>query len=471
MAKSKIRSIFVCQNCGSQRPKWEGKCSECGAWNSLVEEMTAPSSSTTSGVGKSRSWTDSSLGSQVVSLDQKIEATQYDRLSTGIGELDRVLGGGLVMGSFILLGGDPGIGKSTLLLQMAGGIAKNLKSGNVLYISAEESIGQTGLRAQRLGVKNSNVQMASEANLETLLELAKKHQPKVLIVDSIQTIYLGELASAPGSVSQVRECASQLMAFAKNTGTIVFLIGHVTKDGNIAGPKVLEHMVDCVLSFEGDVSHQFRLLRAQKNRFGATFELGVFQMEQMGLKEVANPSEMFLEERGRKLIGSAVFSAMEGTRPILCEVQALTTSTPMPMPRRTSLGFDVQRVHLLIAVLNKHLSFNLMSADVFINVVGGLSLSEPAADLAVTAALMSTELNQEIDSTTCFFGEIGLTGEVRAVSFADQRLREAQKLGFKNFVIPASNKKHLTDLPKAILEKIFWVHEVYELKKLFASKK
>ena len=384
--------------------------------------------------------------------------------------MDRVLGGGLVAGSFILLGGDPGIGKSTLLLQMAGGIANNLKTGNVLYISAEESVGQTGLRAQRLGVKNSNVQMASESNLETLLELANKHKPKVLIVDSIQTIYLSELASAPGSVSQVRECASQLMSFAKNSNTIVFLIGHVTKDGNIAGPKVLEHMVDCVLSFEGDVSHQFRLLRAQKNRFGATFELGVFQMQQMGLTEVQNPSEMFLEERGRKLIGSAVFAAMEGTRPILCEVQALTTNTPMPMPRRTSLGFDVQRVHLLIAVLNKHLDFNLATADVFINVVGGLNLSEPAADLAVTAALMSTELNQEIDAKTCFFGEIGLTGEIRAVTFAEQRLREAHKLGFTHFVMPASNKKHLVDIPKNLTEKVLWVHEVFELKKLFNSR-
>ncbi len=466
MAKSKVRSVFVCQNCGSQRPKWEGKCSECGAWNSLVEEMSMPSSNTS----KSRGWTEGSKQTQVVSLDQKIETINYTRLSTGIGELDRVLGGGLVAGSFILLGGDPGIGKSTLLLQMAGGIAKNLKTGNVLYISAEESVGQTGLRAQRLGVKNANVQMASEANLETLLELANKHQPKVLIVDSIQTIYLSDLASAPGSVSQVRECANQLMSFAKNTNTIVFLIGHVTKDGNIAGPKVLEHMVDCVLSFEGDISHQFRLLRAQKNRFGATFELGVFQMQQAGLTEVQNPSEMFLEERGRKLIGSAVFAAMEGTRPILCEVQALTTNTPMPMPRRTSLGFDVQRVHLLIAVLNKHLEFNLMSADVFINVVGGLNLSEPAADLAVTAALMSTELNQEIDSKTCFFGEIGLTGEVRAVTFAEQRLREAHKLGFTHFVMPASNKKHLLDIPKGILENVFWVHEVYELKKLFVSR-
>ena len=465
MAKSKVRSVFVCQNCGSQRPKWEGKCSECGAWNSLVEEISSPTTS----AAKTRGWTDGDKLNQVVSLDQKIETINYQRLSTGIGELDRVLGGGLVAGSFILLGGDPGIGKSTLLLQMAGGIAHNLPNGKVLYISAEESVGQTGLRAQRLGVKNANVQMASEANLETLLELARKHQPKVLIVDSIQTIYMNELASAPGSVSQVRECANELMTFAKNTNTIVFLIGHVTKDGNIAGPKVLEHMVDCVLSFEGDISHQFRLLRAQKNRFGATFELGVFQMQQVGLVEVQNPSEMFLEERGRKLIGSAVFAAMEGTRPILCEVQALTTNTPMPMPRRTSLGFEVNRVHLLIAVLNKHLEFNLASADVFINVVGGLNLTEPAADLAVTAALMSTELNHEIDAKTCFFGEIGLTGEVRAVTFAEQRLREAHKLGFTQFVMPASNKKHLIDIPKAMADRIFWVHEVYELKKLFSK--
>lgn len=470
MAKSKSRSIFVCQNCGAQRPKWEGRCTDCGAWNSYAEETPLNDMKSSS----NRGW---SIGSanqpsqKIISLDQEIESINYIRHSTGIGELDRVLGGGLVPGSFILLGGDPGIGKSTLLLQMAGGLAENLNYEDVLYISAEESVAQTGMRAQRLGVKSRHVKMASESNLAQLLQMAEQEKPKVLIVDSIQTIFMDEVSSAPGSVSQVRECAARLMAYAKTSGTAVLLIGHVTKDGHIAGPKVLEHMVDCVLSFEGDVSHQFRLLRAIKNRFGASFELGVFQMQNSGLQEVKNPSELFLEERGKKLVGSAVFSAMEGTRPILCEVQALSTQTPMPMPRRTSIGFDVQRVHLLIAVLNKHLGFNLLNSDVFINVVGGLNLNEPAADLAITAALISTEMDEALDSQTCFFGEIGLTGEIRAVSFAEQRIKEAQKLGFKSFVVPASNKKHLKDLPKDTLKQITWLQDVQSIQELFKSTK
>lgn len=463
MAKSKSRSVYVCQNCGAQRTRWEGRCTDCNAWNSFVEEILEKETATTT---RQRGWSPaaSEAGAQIITLDQNIQAMEIARHKTGFHELDRVLGGGLVEGSFILLGGDPGIGKSTLLLQMAGGLANG--GVKVLYVSGEESVNQSGLRAQRLGVTSPRVHMASESNLEVIRDLAKEYKPDVLIVDSIQTVFLPEVQSAPGSVSQVRECAAQLMGLAKGHGISVFLIGHVTKEGQIAGPKVLEHMVDTVLSFEGDMSHQFRLLRALKNRFGATHELGVFQMDTRGLVEVDNPSELFLEERGTRLIGSAVFASVEGTRPLLCEVQALTTSTPMAMPRRTSLGFDVNRVHLLVAVLNKHLGLKLSQADVFINVVGGLRLVEPAADLAVAAALVSTETGTELNAKTCFFGEIGLTGEIRAVSFADARIREAEKLGFTTFVVPTSNKKHLSDLPDKLLKQIVWVREVHDLMKL-----
>jgi DNA repair protein RadA/Sms len=467
---AKAKSIFVCQNCGAQRPRWEGRCTDCDAWNTYVEETIAKETPTTT---RQRGWSPTAGGSapganSVVRLDQTLQSVALDRVSTGFNELDRVLGGGLVEGSFILLGGDPGIGKSTLLLQMAGGLAN--QDVDVLYVSGEESVNQSALRAQRLGVRSARVHMASESNLEVIRELVREIKPKVLVVDSIQTVFLPEVASAPGSVSQVRECAAQLMGLAKGGGISVFLIGHVTKEGQIAGPKVLEHMVDTVLSFEGDLSHQFRLLRALKNRFGATHELGVFQMDGRGLAEVENPSELFLEERGQQLIGSSVFASMEGTRPLLCEVQALTSYSPMPQPRRTSLGFDVGRVHLLSAVLNKHLQMKLASSDVFINVVGGLKLMEPAADLAVAAALISTETETEIEAKTCFFGEIGLTGEVRAVSFVEARLHEANKLGFTSFVIPASNQKHLREIEPTLKAKIKWVRDVHDLTRLLTGK-
>jgi DNA repair protein RadA/Sms len=466
---AKAKSVFVCQQCGSQRARWEGRCADCGAWNSYVEEFQERETPVTA---RQRGWSPAAgnaedLQVHVLRLDAKVEAISIDRYSTGYKEFDRVLGGGLVQGSFILLGGDPGIGKSTLLLQMAGGLAS--ENIDVLYVSGEESVNQSALRAQRLGVRSSRVHMASESNLEVIRELARELKPKVLVVDSIQTVFLPTVESAPGSVSQVRECAAQLMGLAKGGGISVFLIGHVTKEGNIAGPKVLEHMVDTVLSFEGDMSHQFRLLRALKNRFGATHELGVFQMDGRGLVEVENPSELFLEERGSRLIGSTVFASMEGTRPLLCEVQALTSFTPMPNPRRTSLGFDVNRVHLLTAVLNKHLNMKLASADVFINVVGGLRLIEPAADVAVAAALISTETGVEVDAKTCLFGEIGLTGEVRAVSFVEARLREADKLGFTTFIAPHSNQKHLQDLEPALKKRIKWIKDVHELAKLLGA--
>lgn len=462
MAKSKTKTIYTCQNCGAQRPRWEGKCSDCGAWNTYVEEMQMPEVKTRGwSTGTSESGT---AASKPVSLDQSIEEMKLDRFDTSFEELNRVLGGGLARGSFVLLGGSPGIGKSTLLLQMAGGLAKN--KCKVLYISGEESVSQTGSRAHRLGIRSPLIEIGCESNLHTVMELARFKKPEVLVVDSIQTMYLPDLQAAPGSVSQVRECAGHLMGLAKQENITVILIGHVTKDGTIAGPKVLEHMVDCVLSFEGDVSYNFRLLRALKNRFGAAHELGVFQMNSKGLEEVANPSELFLEERGDQLIGSAVFASMEGTRPLLCEVQALTLSSPMAMPRRTALGIDVNRLHLLTAVLDRHLEVRLSSNDIFINVVGGLKLVEPAADLAVAAAILSTESRRDLDAKTCFFGEIGLTGEVRGVSFAENRIREGDKLGFQHFVIPFSNKRHLADLKLSKDKKITYIKNVKELSRI-----
>ncbi|MCB0422248.1 MAG: DNA repair protein RadA [Bdellovibrionales bacterium] len=466
MAKAKTH--FVCQECGSTYSKWSGQCRGCHQWNTLVEETLTPTLKS-----GARGWSVSEDSHQpgsrpkVHRLDRKLEQANDQRHRTGFQELDRVLGGGLVPGSFVLLGGDPGIGKSTLLLQMAGGLAKNKQ--HVLYISGEESVHQSALRAQRLGITSSQVEVASESLMENILSLTKDIRPDVLIVDSIQTVYLSELTAAPGSVSQVRECAAQLMALAKGQNIAVFIIGHVTKDGNIAGPKTLAHMVDTVLSFEGDSSYQFRLLRAQKNRFGATNELGVFQMKTEGLAEVDNPSEMFLEERGSDLMGSSVFAAMEGSRPLLCEIQGLTSSSPMAMPRRTSLGFDTNRVHLLVAVLDKHLDLGLSKCDVFVNVVGGLKITEPAADLAVAAALISTTNFQEMDGQTCFFGEIGLTGEVRRCQFADERIKEAEKLGFNHFVLPESNKKHLTKLLSKLNGNVVWIKRVAQLPAILKS--
>ena len=418
---------------------------------------------------KTRGWSlggeeGKSLSAKPVSLDQRLEEIRLTRFDTGFEELNRVLGGGLAKGSFVLLGGSPGIGKSTLLLQMAGGLAEH--DSRVLYISGEESVAQTGSRAHRLGIKTPLIEIAAESNLNTIMDLARLKKPDVLVVDSIQTVYLSDLQAAPGTVSQVRECAGHLMGLAKQNDITVILIGHVTKEGSIAGPKVLEHMVDCVLSFEGDVSYNFRLLRALKNRFGAALELGVFQMGAKGLEEVTNPSELFLEERGNQLIGSAVFASMEGTRPLLCEVQALTLATPMAMPRRTALGIDVNRLHLLTAVLDRHLDIRLAQSDIFINVVGGLKLVEPAADLAVAAAILSTEGRKELDAKTVFFGEIGLTGEVRGVSFVETRMKEADKLGFQHFVVPFSNKKHLGDFKVPKDKKISYIKNVRELEKL-----
>ena len=416
--------------------KWEGRCRDCGQWNTL-QQSVAPA------VRRSTSARPSHIGHEKpVRLDQCVAEANFERHKTGFSELDRVLGGGLIEGSYILLGGPPGIGKSTLLMQMAGGLSQHVPGG-VLYVSGEESVNQTALRAQRLGVRSQHIQVASLNQIEAILQLMGQVKPRVLVIDSIQTLYCAELSSAPGTVSQVRECAHQLMQLAKSQNTCVILVGHITKDGSLAGPKTLEHMVDTVLSFEGDNNQEFRLLRAQKNRFGSTNELGVFCMKEAGLEEVPNPSEIFLSQSLQNPLGSAVFSALEGTRPLLCEVQALTVFSQMP--RCTCVGFDLQRANILVAVLDKNLKLGLGRHDVFVNVVGGLRLTEPAADLAVAAALISTTKNKTWGKT-CFFGEVGLTGEVRAVKSADTRCLEAIKLGFKKFVVPEGG--HLKPVQK-----------------------
>ena len=439
MGRSKSKSIFVCQSCGAQRPRWEGRCSDCGEWNSLVEEKPFKESDHARGwaIGSSQSPTGSSH--KTVKTSQAVKEITVERLKTGLTELDRVLGGGAVAGSFALLGGDPGIGKSTLLLQMSGGLASH--GHDVLYISAEESVQQTALRAQRLGVSSERVEIGSESNLETVLELTERTQPKVLIVDSIQTVFLPEVTSAPGSVSQVRESAARLMALAKNKNITVFLIGHITKEGELAGPKVLEHMVDTVLSFEGDGNHQFRLLRSLKNRFGAAQELGVFEMSSSGLSDVKNPSELFLRDRESEAQGSAVMASIEGTRPMLCEIQALTVRSYTTLPRRTALGIDHNRLHLNLAVLDRFAGTNFSQKDVFINIAGGLKIREPAIDLSICASLLSSENASALPGNSVFFGEVGLTGEIRGVSFPDIRLKEAHKLGFTKFFIPEANRK------------------------------
>lgn len=462
---AKAKTSYVCQSCGARRSKWEGRCSDCGEWNTFVEERTAPERK---GWVGGRNDTVARPGAQmdVYNLIDTPTLDSGQRTSTGLAEVDRVLGGGLVRGSYILLGGDPGIGKSTLVMQIAGRLAG--QRANVLYVSAEESVQQTALRARRLGLKDERVNLAAESSLDAIVETSLSVQPDVLIIDSIQTVFTADVESAPGSVSQVRECAARLLNLAKTKQTSVILIGHVTKDGSLAGPRVLEHMVDTVLAFEGDHHQQFRILRALKNRFGATNELGVFQMSGDGLREVPNPSEFFLEERREDRYGSAVFAAMEGTRPVLCEIQALSNSSPLPSPRRTALGVDVNRLHMLTAVLEKHTSVGLSNRDIYANVVGGLKISEPAVDLALVAALISSERQVPLPHGSCFFGEVGLTGEVRGANLAVERVKESVKLGFRQIYLPASNEKYLSvkDYPHATFH---WIHEVRQIESKFGA--
>ena len=432
-------TIFVCQNCGSQSRKWLGQCPDCSEWNTLVEERFRVTQQA-AGSGKSVL---QYRQSSPVAYDA-IESQDDARTASGIDELDRVLGGGIVAGSLVLIGGAPGIGKSTIVMQMADKLGRN--GTKVLYVSGEESERQIKMRGERLGVEAANLFLLPETNLQAILAESDKLRPDFVIVDSIQTVFSDQIESAPGSVSQVREVASQFMMFAKQTSTPVFLTGHVTKEGSIAGPKTLEHIVDTVLYFEGDRHHNHRIIRATKNRFGAANEIGVFEMTNAGLIPVGNPSELFLQERPENATGSVVTVCMEGTRPMLVEIQALVSGTKFGSGRRMTQGFDHNRTSLLIAVLEKRVGFQLAGDDVFVNVAGGMEIDEPAADLGVVAAIASSFRNLQVPPETAVFGEVGLTGEVRGVLQAQARAREAQTLGFKKLILPESNKKGLEKL-------------------------
>ena len=433
----KTDTIFVCQNCGHQSRKWLGKCPECGEWNSLVEERAQP-------VKKGSARSNFNLR-QVSALPfTEIESQDDVRVPSGLDEFDRVLGGGIVPGTLVLIGGDPGIGKSTLLLQVADRLSHS--GTTVLYVSGEESERQIKLRGERLRVEARNVYLLPETNLENIASEIDRLKPGAVIVDSIQTVFSSLLESAPGSVSQVREVAQQFLVLAKNRGVPVFLIGHITKEGSLAGPKALEHIVDTVLYFEGERHHNHRIVRATKNRFGAANEVGVFEMTGSGLVPVANPSQMFLQERPQNVAGSIVTVCMEGTRPMLVEIQALVSGTKYGTGRRMTQGVDQSRVALLIAMLEKRAGMQLTGDDVFVNVAGGLEVDEPAADLGLVTAIASSFKNVMIDPHTAVFGEIGLTGEVRGAMQAAVRAREAQALGFKKLVMPASNVNGLERL-------------------------
>ena len=418
--------VYVCQSCGYQTPKWLGRCPDCGQWNSLVEELSEPA--TQKAVSFSM---DEPQSIDAISLDPQL------RLKTHIAEFDRALGGGVVPGSLVLIGGDPGIGKSTLVLQVVGHLSgKGLKT---LYLSGEESPQQIKLRAERLSIHSETLYVLTGTCLEELFQKLETLAPDILVVDSIQTVYTEALPSAPGSVGQVREVSSRLLIWAKKTGIPTFLIGHVTKEGAIAGPKVLEHLVDTVLYFEGDRSHAFRILRAVKNRYGSTNEIGVFEMKDTGLEEVGNPSRIFLEERPEGASGSVVIPCLEGTRPLLVEVQALVGPSPLGMPRRTAIGVDHNRISLLVAVLGKRMGMEMGDQDIFVNVAGGLRVDEPATDLGIVTAMISSFLDRPVDKGLVIFGEVGLAGEVRGVSQPEMRIKEARKLGFSRCLLSKSN--------------------------------
>lgn len=441
MAKKEIKQ-YVCQNCGSVYPKWQGKCDSCGEWNTIEEDVVV-----TEGFSNINAKHHNGHDLDFVPLSGAKE--QLDRLSTGIAELDRVCGGGLVAGSVILVGGDPGIGKSTLLLQVCSTVAMRAERPEVYYISGEEAIDQVRIRAKRLGLETAPVNLASSTDIKDIITSLKKSNAAVVVIDSIQTMYLSDVDSTPGSVGQVRACSYELIKLAKKKGFTLFLVGHVTKQGEIAGPRVLEHMVDTVLYFEGERGHHFRILRSVKNRYGATDEIGVFEMQDRGLVEVANPSALFLAERQGNISGSCVFAGIEGSRPVLVEIQALVSQSGYSSPKRAVVGWDSNRLAMVLAVLEARCGINLSSQDVYLNIAGGLRISEPAADLAVALAVISSLTNKPVPADMVVFGEIGLSGEIRAVSQPSLRLKEAKKLGFNSAIIPqnrASEKKISTDI-------------------------
>lgn len=456
MAKQK--SIYVCQNCGTESVKWIGRCPACGEWNTYVEERVSKESNRPGLVEVSRNAAPKPL--------KEIEITNERRLDTGIGELNRILGGGLVPGSMVLLGGEPGIGKSTLALQMALG----LNSAKVLYVSGEESAHQVKLRSDRINPANQDCLILNETLLENILNQADGVKPNLLVVDSIQTLYSESIESSAGSVSQVRECAAALLRYAKTSGVPVILIGHITKDGSIAGPKVLEHIVDVVLQFEGDNNYLYRILRGVKNRFGSTSELGIFEMRGNGLAEVPNPSEILLSHRDEGLSGIAISASIDGVRPFLIEIQSLVSTAAYGTPQRSATGYDTRRLNMLLAVLEKRAGFKLATKDVFLNIAGGIKVNDPAIDLAVIAAILSSTFDYAIPGSTCFAAEVGLSGEIRPVTRVDQRIQEARKLGMERIIVSRYNQKgnERLDFPGI---KVVTIGKVEELvRELFGKK-
>ncbi len=434
LSMAKPVSKYICQNCGYSSVRWLGKCPECDSWNTFVEELVQHSSRRSG--SKAKDLVDLRLAN--ISKISEISVKEDQRTKCGIGELDRVLGGGIVPGSVILVGGDPGIGKSTLMMQLA----DKVKNKVILYVSGEESPKQIKLRCERLGFAHDEFFVLAETSLEIIAAVIQKLEPDIVIIDSIQTVYRSELESSPGSISQLRESASAIIQLAKSTNISFFLIGHITKEGIIAGPKVLEHMVDTVLQFEGERTHAYRVLRAIKNRFGSTNEIGIFEMTGTGLMEVKNPSEVFLSERTKGNSGSTVSASIEGSRPILIEVQALVSSSGYSVPQRTATGFDYKRLAILLAVLEKKIGLHLSKFDVFMNIAGGIKIDEPSIDLAAAMSICSSFRDTPVESDMLILGEIGLSGEIRTISFADRRIQEAVKLGFKKIVLPKTNMKN-----------------------------
>lgn len=452
---AKTKTTFFCQNCGAQSPQWMGKCKSCNEWNTIIEEVVSKP--------KKSGWeSESPSRSNKAQPISEISLQARARIDTSDNELNRVLGGGIVAGSIILLGGEPGIGKSTLLLQ----VALRIKNEKLLYVTGEESDQQIRMRADRLNQLDSSCQILTETNTQNIFQQIQEVQPSILVVDSIQTLQTNTIDSSPGSISQIRECTSELMSFAKSSGVPVLLIGHINKDGNIAGPKILEHMVDVVLQFEGDRNHVYRILRANKNRYGSTSELGIYEMQSDGLREVANPSEILLSQKDEDMSGIAVSATLEGMRPLMIETQALVSSAVYGTPQRSATGFDLRRLSMLLAVLEKRCGFRLGAKDVFLNITGGIKVDDPAIDLGVVCAILSSNVDMAINDKNCFAAEVGLSGEIRPVNRCEQRIQEAQKLGFERIYISKYNKIN----PKNYNIEIVMVGKIEEVfKKLFAS--
>lgn len=455
-----LKTVYICSSCEFVSPKWLGKCPKCNSWNTFVEDVEQVSPATSPAKQRTSSIFSGDSKAQAFS---ELSSSDYIRSETGLSELDRVLGGGLVLGSAVLISGEPGIGKSTLLLQICDTLGAEKK---VLYVSGEESSGQIKLRAQRLNVSGKNLYILTETNIEKILAEAKRISPDVIIADSVQTMYSDAISSSPGSVSNVKEVALSFISKAKSEGVSVILVGHVNKEGGIAGPKVLEHMVDAVLNFEGDKRQSYRIIRAQKNRFGSTNEIGVFEMTDIGLRQVPNPSEMLLSDRPTDISGNCAVCTIEGTRPIVAEIQALVTQSPFPAPRRTSNGIDYNRLCLILAVLEKRLGLKFSSNDVYLNVIGGLEIDEPASDLAIAMALISSLTDKKIPDDLIAVGEIGLAGECRAISSIEQRVKEAARLGFTKALIPVTNA---SSCPKIKDITVYPIKSVYDVLKFLKT--